>query len=172
MPLEFRAARGKLKPQGKPYYKAIGEGLHLGYRKGKVEGKWVVRRYAGNQSYITDTIATADDIEDADGDQVLNFWQAQEKAREIGGKLVYSGPYRVQDALDAYLDHLGPRSEPSSRYRNISCPHWAMFWSMSLPPTAYGHGSRVWFGAIAKRPSAKANALPIGFGRCCGQLSI
>ena len=116
--LESRAARGKLKPQGKPYYKAIGEGLHLGYRKGKVEGKWVVRRYAGDQSYITDTIATADDIEDADGDQVLNFWQAQEKAREIGGKLVYSGPYRVQDALDAYLDHLGPRSEPSSRYRN------------------------------------------------------
>ena len=82
--LESRAARGKLKPQGKPYYKAIGEGLHLGYRKGKVEGKWVVRRYAGDQSYITDTIATADDIEDADGDQVLNFWQAQEKAREIG----------------------------------------------------------------------------------------
>ena len=61
---------------------------------------------------------TADDIEDADGTSVLNFWQAQEKAREIGGKLVYSGPYRVQDALDAYLDHLGPRSEPSSRYRN------------------------------------------------------
>ena len=36
--------RGKLKPSGKPYYKSIGEGLHLGYRKNKVEGKWVVRR--------------------------------------------------------------------------------------------------------------------------------
>ena len=32
--LETRAARGKLKARGKPYYRAIGEGLHLGYRKG------------------------------------------------------------------------------------------------------------------------------------------
>ena len=68
----------------------------------------MVRRYAGNQAYITDTIATADDIEDADGTTVLNFWQAQDKAREIGGKLVYAGPYRVQDALEAYLNHHAP----------------------------------------------------------------
>jgi integrase len=107
--LESRATRGKLKPRGKPYYKSIGEGLHLGYRKGRVEGKWVVRRYAGHQAYITDTIGTADDIADADGTVVLNFWQAQEKAREIGGKLVYAGPYRVQDAIADYLTFLGDR---------------------------------------------------------------
>jgi len=104
--LESRAARHKLKPSGKPYYRAIGEGLHLGYRKGKTEGKWVVRRYAGNQAYITDTIGTADDTADADGTIVLNFWQAQEKAREIGGKLAYAGPYRVRDGVAAYLAHL------------------------------------------------------------------
>jgi integrase len=104
--LESRAARSKLKARGKPYYKSIGEGLHLGYRKGRTEGKWVVRRYAGNQAYLTDTIGTADDIEDADGTVVLNFWQAQEKAREIGGKLIYAGPYRVGDAVTDYLKHL------------------------------------------------------------------
>jgi integrase len=109
--LDSRAARGKLKPRGKPYYKSIGEGLHLGYRKGQVEGKWVVRRYAGHQSYITDTIGTADDIADADGTTVLSFWQAQEKAREIGGQLAYSGPYRVQDAVADYLTFLGDRSK-------------------------------------------------------------
>jgi integrase len=107
--LETRAGRAKLKARGKPYYKAIGEGLHLGYRKGKVEGKWVVRRYAGNQAYITDTIGTADDIEDADGARVLNFWQAQDKARATGGKMVYSGPYRVRDAIADYLTYLGER---------------------------------------------------------------
>jgi integrase len=117
--LESRAARGKLKPRGKPYYKSIGEGLHLGYRKGRTEGKWVVRRYAGNQSYITDTIGAADDIEDADGTRVLNFWQAQDKAREIGGKLVYAGPYRVQDALDAYLNH---HPTTGGRYRDHIAP--------------------------------------------------
>ena len=108
--LKSRAARIKLKPRGKPYYKAIGEGLHLGYRKGKVDGKWVVRRYAGNQAYITDTIATADDIADADGTVVLNFWQAQEKARAIGGQLAYAGPYRVRDAVEGYLNYLGERT--------------------------------------------------------------
>jgi hypothetical protein len=41
--LESRAARAKLKARGKPYYKAIGEGLHLGYRKGQAEGKWQPR---------------------------------------------------------------------------------------------------------------------------------
>jgi integrase len=107
--LESRAARAKLKPRGKPYYKSIGEGLHLGYRKGRVEGKWVVRRYAGNQAYITDTIGTADDITDTDGTVVLNFWQAQDRAREIGGYLVYSGPYRVKDAIADYLTFLGDR---------------------------------------------------------------
>jgi integrase len=107
--LESRAARAKLKARGKPYYKAIGEGLHIGYRKGQVEGKWVVRRYAGHQSYITDTIGTADDIAEADGTTVLSFWQAQDKAREAGVQLVYSGPYRVQDAMADYLIFLGDR---------------------------------------------------------------
>jgi integrase len=114
--LESRTARAKLKSRGKPYYKSIGEGLHLGYRKGKVEGKWVVRRYAGNQAYITDTIGTADDINDADGTVILTFFQAQDKARELGGKLAYSGPYRVQDAVDDYLTFLGDRGQ-IIRYR-------------------------------------------------------
>ena len=127
--LESRAARGKLKPSGKPYYKTIGEGLHLGYRKGATVGKWVVRRYAGDQTYITDTMATADDIEDADGTHILNFWQAQDRAREVGGRLVYTGPYRVREALEAYLDHLGPRSEPSGRYRSHIAP-WVTSWWM------------------------------------------
>ena len=34
-----------------PTYRAIGRGLHLGYRKGKTGGVWVVRRYIGGQSY-------------------------------------------------------------------------------------------------------------------------
>jgi hypothetical protein len=45
--LESRAARGKLKARGQLYYKAIGQAVHLGYRKGQTEGKWVVRRYVG-----------------------------------------------------------------------------------------------------------------------------
>jgi integrase len=98
--LETRAARSKLKARGKPYYKSIGEGLHVGYRKGAREGKWVVRRYVGDQAYVVETIATADDFDDANGESVLTFWQAQEKAR---GKRGYAGPYRVRDAIAEHL---------------------------------------------------------------------
>ena len=75
--LETRAARFKLKARGKPYYKVIGQGLHIGYRKGKRAGMWVVRRYAGASSYVVETIAEADDYADTDGAQVLTFGQAQ-----------------------------------------------------------------------------------------------
>ena len=107
--LETRAARAKLKARGKPYYKSIGDGLHLGYRKGSTVGKWVVRRYVGDQDYKVETIATADDVEDADGNKVLNFWQAQDRARQRGGELVYAGPYRVRDAVEDYRKTLEGR---------------------------------------------------------------
>ena len=55
---------------------------------------------------MVETIATADDVEDANGDKVLSFWQAQERARALNGKAVYSGPYRVRDAVAAYRKHL------------------------------------------------------------------
>jgi integrase len=106
--IESRAARTKLKARGKPYFKSIGNGLHIGYRKGKSEGKWVVRRYVGDQNYTVETIATADDITEADGVHVLDFWQAQDRAREVAGSKKYVGPYRVKDAIDAYLDRMGP----------------------------------------------------------------
>jgi integrase len=108
--LESRSARAKLKVSGKPYYKPIGEGLHLGYRKGATVGKWVARIYVGDQKYVVETIATADDYEDANGERVLTFWQAQDRARELAGKKVYTGPFRVQDAVEGYLNYLGDRT--------------------------------------------------------------
>ncbi len=106
--LESRDARSKLKASGKPYWRAIGLGLHLGYRKGERGGKWVVRRYLGKQSYQVETIAIADDLLDADGADVLTFWQAQEKAREI--RAPKEKPYTVADAVALYVDHLQSRS--------------------------------------------------------------
>src|SRR5690348_8158434 len=49
--LESRSARSQLKMRGKPYYRSIDPGIHLGYRKGKAGGKWVVRWYVGNEDY-------------------------------------------------------------------------------------------------------------------------
>ena len=51
-------------------------GLHVGYRKGKRGGVWVIRRYIGAGDYKVETIAAADDVEDANGIEILDFWQA------------------------------------------------------------------------------------------------
>jgi integrase len=107
--IESREARRKLKASGKPYWRAIGRGLHVGYRKGKTGGAWVVRRYLGKQTYQLETIAEADDILDANGVEVLDFWQAQEVARQ-GRQAPKRGTYTVSDAVYAYIDRLEGRA--------------------------------------------------------------
>jgi integrase len=86
--------------------------LHLGYRKGRTAGKWVIRRYLGGEDYETRTFAIADDRQVADGIGILTFNQAQARVRELaaqarkGTAIEAGGPYTVNDALDAYFSHL------------------------------------------------------------------
>jgi integrase len=124
--LDTRTARTRLTPRGKPYYRVIEEGLHLGYRKprgrkGKpaVSGKWLLRRYVGEQAYALETIGTADDFADADGVAFLNFKQAQDKARErfkqgAHDEAGVTGPYTVAAALTDYFEYL--RHEKKNTY--------------------------------------------------------
>jgi integrase len=108
--LETRTARSRLTAAGKPYYRAIDEGLHVGYRKGKTSGKWVMRRYTGG-TYIVETIATADDTLDADGAEILTFSQAQVIARDrfVGARRAAAGlpakvgPYTVRLCINEYI---------------------------------------------------------------------
>ena len=111
--LETRTARSRLAARGKPYYRTLEPGLHLGYRKpaGGGAGKWVARHYIGEQNYLVETIATADDFSDADGVAVLSFRQAQAKARERMVSMANAaagkrGPLTVRDAVEDYLGFL------------------------------------------------------------------
>jgi integrase len=109
--LDSRAARERLRPRGKPYFRAIDPGLHLGYRRLKgLAGRWVVRRYAGEQSYETETIGTADDFSAANGVDVMDWPQAQAEARRRrDGKAVGAGaqgPFTVADAIQLYIKAL------------------------------------------------------------------
>ena len=110
--LESRTARSVLAVRGKPYYRAIDPGLHLGYRKGRAGGRWVVRRYVGDQDYKVETLdGIADDRQDADGVAVLSFAQAQAKARELylAGKTNGApapGRLTVKAACERYVEFL------------------------------------------------------------------
>src|SRR5262245_8054605 len=125
--MDSREARKRLKIRGKPYYRAIERGLHLGYRRlgdGQA-GTWVARHYVGEQAYEVTRIGTADDNSDADGVVVLDFWQAAEAARKAMVERAHRahgkyGPITVGDAMDeyiAYLDH-NKKSGADARYRD------------------------------------------------------
>ena len=109
-----RAARAHLKPQDKPYYRAIDEGLHLGYRRNKVGGKWVMRVYDPAHGYRVETIGSADDNIDADGAEFLSFAQAQTMARNrfvetrrvAAGLPAKGGAYTVALCIEEYLTWL------------------------------------------------------------------
>jgi len=113
--LDSREARSKLMPRGKPYYRSIEPGLHLGYRKLKGRaGTWVCRHYVGAQMYQVESIGTADDLSDADGVVIRSYWQAQDEARNRMVKRAHvakgvNGPFRIKDAVERYLEHLEGR---------------------------------------------------------------
>ena len=110
--IESRTARAKLRSRGKPYWRAIAPGLHLGYRKGKSGGRWVARWYVGEQSYKGETLpGIADDHADPDGSGVLDFGQAQEAARRLYSAATQrtgqrGTPQTVAQAVASYVDWL------------------------------------------------------------------
>lgn len=110
--LETRTARGRLAVRGKPYYRSLEPGLHLGYRKHKAgAGKWVVRLYNGEEKYTVETIGTADDFSDADGVAIIDFKQAQTKARTLLVQRAHvdagvAKPYTVAMAMEAQIEYL------------------------------------------------------------------
>jgi integrase len=133
--LDSRAARAKLAPRGKPYYRAIDHELHLGYRKSRSYGRWVARIYVGNQQYRVETIGTADDHGEADGLAVLDWRQAQAKARERQAAIAREiagveepkpkTPLTVADVVNAYLEWTGKhrRSSTAREWRYMAKAH-------------------------------------------------
>jgi hypothetical protein len=124
--LESRNARAALEARSKPYYKALDREVHLGYRKGKKGGAWLVRYYVGGQRYKEKVFARADDFSDADGEAILDFWSAQKRAHEILGQVKAGASdrnipvqlYTVADALEDYLKFLQAHRRDEMNARN------------------------------------------------------
>jgi integrase len=99
-----------LKARSSAYYASIDRNIDLGYLKGKHDGSWILRYYRGDGKYGFKRFATADDRSEADGESVLDFWQAQHRAREFYGKIAGlsgrapRGNFTVADAMADYLE--------------------------------------------------------------------
>jgi len=94
--LATRSARLRLAINTKPYWRVIEQGLHLGYRRRATGGTWIARRRDERGFYREAKLGLADDLQDGNGDGVLDFSQAQRAAP--------SGPYTVARAMADYLE--------------------------------------------------------------------
>ena len=117
-PLTTKAARERLAVRHQPYWRGIEAGAAIGYRKGATGGVWLVRiadPTAGG-GYRQQALGRADDALLAAGDQVLEYRQAEMRAREwiarhhrIAAGLepepaaTPAAPYTVANAVNDYL---------------------------------------------------------------------
>lgn len=107
--LENANRRAQLVRRDEPYWMLLSEGFHLGYYRGKSVTKWVARHRPPGRAggYNKTTLGEADDSAPADGARVLDYRQAQEKAREwlrtVEGGAAVKASYTVGDALNDYV---------------------------------------------------------------------
>jgi integrase len=117
-PLTTRAARERLAARHQPYWRAIEAGAAMGYRKGTMGGVWLARVVdpSAGGGYRQAALGRADDALRAAGTEVLDYRQAEAKAREWIARQhrVAAGleadpatmplkPYTVAEAMADYL---------------------------------------------------------------------
>jgi integrase len=103
--LDTRSARAKLAATKSGYWVPIARGFAVGYRKGPKGGVWLTRLIDGKGRHET-TLGPADDALDADGERILDYAQAQAKARGWLTSLDAAGkvdPYTIHRCIDDYI---------------------------------------------------------------------
>src|SRR5215472_4966871 len=112
--LESRSARLKLQVRRRPYSgAALARGISLMYRRNNTNGTWVLKASDGHGAYWTKAFALADDFEDADGKNVLTFYQAQDAAKRLArgeDGSADTAPITVDGALKDYRRDLEARN--------------------------------------------------------------
>src|SRR4029078_7370931 len=111
--LESRSARLRLKIRRRPYSgPSLARGISLMYRRHRTNGSCVLKASNGHGTYWTKAFALADDFEDADAQNVLTFYQAQDQAKKLArgdGGGADSAPIPLDSALTSYTRHLKER---------------------------------------------------------------
>lgn len=111
---DTRSARLRLTARAEPYWTKIGRGLALGYRRTRTAvGTWTARRYdpTAEKPFTYRPLGPADDIDEANGETILSFFQAQDQARAWATarperSAPIPGMITVGEACDSYCDYL------------------------------------------------------------------
>jgi integrase len=155
--LETRTARLKLKP-GR-HFVLIVNGLSLMYRRPiKGSGTWSARIAGadGRESYHK--LGEADDNQDAHGDTVLTFTQAQERARKLSkeAKATTSGkPVTVKEATAIYLEWFKNNRKSIRETEATIEAHILPIWGDKLLIDIKATGIKAWREKLAAQPARK-----------------
>lgn len=161
--LDTPSIRLKLKPRpgNEPYWRTLDTCLALGYRPGKKGGSWIARHYDATTGRRYHKLAAADDIQDANGINVLTFGEAKAKAEEWFRQLaemdsgeVVGSKYSVADAMADYLQHLErEKRKPQDRTKSTIDAH-------ILPALGTIQLSKLTHGKVKKWRDALADGSP------------
>ena len=118
--VETRTSRLKL-TKGKRYYTKIGEGLMLVYRRTAAGyGTWSAKILRPSGEYELRALGEADDQQESNGADVLTFYEAQQKARDvakaekIGAGIGRRGPLTLRQAIERYAENRESRKHADS----------------------------------------------------------
>jgi hypothetical protein len=118
--LENRSARLRLARRRKPYYETIIRGVQLGYRRNSTAGTWGVRDTRNGADW-TERLGTADDYDEADGKNILTYWQAQDLARERARVGKATNDLTIKARVERYRTDLETRGhDPANAARVLS----------------------------------------------------
>jgi integrase len=156
--LESATARKRLAVRKKPYWARISPNILLGYRRNDGPGTWNVRHTGAGAEWIK-RLALADDLEPADGKDVLTYWQALEAARTFVRRpdeaKDATRPATVGEALDAYAADLEARGGDP---RNASRVLHALPASLASKPVVLVSASELaaWRDGLIARGQARS----------------
>jgi integrase len=112
--LRTRSKRLDLPKVKKPVFVKVAPKISLGYRRTTTNGTWVVRVADGKGANWTKAFAVADDFADANGADILDYWQAQTRARIVANQQTDEAKggsdIMVAAALDRYERDIRDRS--------------------------------------------------------------
>jgi hypothetical protein len=185
--LETRTARLKRPIAKKPEFVKIGPGISLGYRRNATAGTWVARIADGQGGNWTKAIGHADDYADADGSTVLDYWQAQDRARAAGRAdketlPIEDKPTTLRAALDQYEADLKTRGGDTGNVirvrthvsEKLMVKHVAALslnelraWRDGLTSKAKRKPPEAVPGGTAKNPTPARPLAPAGINRVC-----
>src|SRR5215469_6545162 len=121
--LETRSARKQLKERPEPYYRELRRGLHIGYRRGRTGGSWLIREHRGDR-FVKRRLGAADDDAPSDGVSVLSWEEACAAALGADRPTVTKpSKYTVAEAAQEYFDTRRPTN-----------PHDPFTWAKFIEP--------------------------------------